>query len=315
MKVSLVVPCYNEEKNVELFFEVAEAAFRNKNINFDIVFVNDGSKDNTYAELKKIFTAHSDKVSVVNLSRNFGKEAAILAALKRVSGDYIALVDADLQQRPEIVVDMVNYLEEHEEYDVVAAYQEHRIEGKLMSGVKKLFYSLINRACDIEFHTGASDFRTFRRTVAEALINMPEYHRFSKGLFSWIVFNTHYLPYVAEARNAGETKWSVKKLIKYALEGFISFTTMPLRFATYLGMIVSVCAVLYMIFVIFKTLAFGETVQGYPTIVTLILFLSGVQLLILGILGEYLARIYVQGKGRPVYIEKEFLHQKKDLEK
>ena len=314
MKVTLVVPCYNEEKNVALFFEVADAAFQNKKIEYDIVFVNDGSKDNTYSVLKSLFTAHPDKVSVVNLSRNFGKEAAILAGLKRATGDYISLVDADLQQRPEIVVDMVNYLEEHEEYDVVAAYQEHRIEGKLMSGVKKLFYSLINKVCDIEFFAGASDFRTFRRSVAEALINMPEYHRFSKGLFSWIGFNTHYLPYVAEERNAGETKWSVKKLMKYALEGFMSFTTMPLRFATYLGMIVSLCAVLYMIFVIVKTLIFGEAVPGYPTIVTLILFLSGVQLLILGILGEYLARIYVQGKNRPVYIEKEFLHGSKEEE-
>ncbi|MBQ8634123.1 MAG: glycosyltransferase family 2 protein [Lachnospiraceae bacterium] len=310
MKVTLVVPCYNEEKNVGMFYDVAESAFCNTSFDYDIVFVNDGSRDNTFAELKKIFKAHSDRVSVVNLSRNFGKEAAILAGLKRASGDYIALVDADLQQRPEIVVDMVNYLEEHEEYDVVAAYQEHRIEGKLMSGVKKLFYSLINKVCDIEFYAGASDFRTFRRSVAEALINMPEYHRFSKGLFSWIGFNTYYLPYVAEERNAGETKWSVKKLMKYALEGFMSFTTMPLRFATYLGMIVSLCAVLYMLFVIIKTLAFGEAVPGYPTIVTLILFLSGVQLLILGILGEYLARIYVQGKNRPVYIEKEFLHAK-----
>lgn len=314
MKVTLVVPCYNEEKNVGLFYQVADAAFANKKYGYEIVFVNDGSKDNTYQELKSLFNAHPDKVSVVNLSRNFGKEAAILAGLKRASGDYIALVDADLQQRPEIVVDMVNYLEEHEEYDVVAAYQEHRIEGKLMSGVKKLFYTLINKVCDIEFYAGASDFRTFRRTVAEALINMPEYHRFSKGLFSWIGFNTYYLPYVAEERNAGETKWSVKKLIKYALEGFMSFTTMPLRFATYLGMLVSVCAVLYMVFVIIKTLIFGETVPGYPTIVTLILFLSGVQLLILGILGEYLARIYVQGKGRPVYIEKEFLHGKEETE-
>lgn len=312
MKVTLVVPCYNEENNVAKFFEVANAAFADKKYKYEIVFVNDGSKDNTYAELKKLFMAHPDKLSIVNLSRNFGKEAAILAGLKRASGDYIALVDADLQQRPEIVADMVNYLEEHEEYDVVAAYQEHRIEGKLMSGVKKLFYTLINKVCDIEFYAGASDFRTFRRTVAEALINMPEYHRFSKGLFSWIGFNTHYLPYMAEERNAGETKWSVKKLMKYALEGFMSFTTMPLRFATYLGMLVSVCAVLYMLFVIVKTLAFGETVQGYPTIVTLILFLSGVQLLILGILGEYLARIYVQGKGRPVYIEKEFLHEKEE---
>lgn len=312
MKVTLVVPCYNEEKNVGLFYQVADAAFANKKYDYEVVFVNDGSKDNTYKELKSLFKTHPDKVSVVNLSRNFGKEAAILAGLKRASGDYIALVDADLQQRPEIVVDMVNYLEEHEEYDVVAAYQEHRIEGKLMSGVKKLFYTLINKVCDIEFYAGASDFRTFRRTVAEALINMPEYHRFSKGLFSWIGFNTYYLPYVAEERNAGETKWSVKKLIKYAMEGFMSFTTMPLRFATYLGMLVSICAVLYMVFVIIKTLIFGETVPGYPTIVTLILFLSGVQLLILGILGEYLARIYVQGKGRPVYIEKEFLHEKEE---
>ena len=313
MKVTLVVPCYNEENNVGLFYDVAEAAFCNTGFNYEIVFVNDGSKDNTYIELKNLFMAHPDKVSVVNLSRNFGKEAAILAGLKRATGDYIALVDADLQQRPEIVVDMVNYLEDHEEYDVVAAYQEHRIEGKLMSGAKKLFYTLINKVCDIEFYSGASDFRTFRRTVAEALINMPEYHRFSKGLFSWIGFNTYYLPYVAEERNAGETKWSVKKLIKYAIEGFMSFTTFPLRFATYLGMLVSVCAVIYMIFVIIKTIAFGEAVQGYPTIVTLILFLSGVQLLILGILGEYLARIYVQGKNRPVYIEKEFLHENKEV--
>jgi len=309
MKVTLVVPCYNEESNVGLIYKVTEKAFSDKNFEYDMVFVNDGSKDNTYAVLKKIFKEHPEHVSVVNLSRNFGKEAAILAGLKRASGDYITIIDADLQQRPEIVVDMVNYLEEHEEYDVVAAYQEHRIEGKLMSGVKKLFYLLINKVCDIEFYAGASDFRTFRRTVAEALINMPEYHRFSKGLFSWIGFNTYYLPYVAEERNAGETKWSVKKLIKYALEGFMSFTTMPLRFATYLGMLVSLCAVIYMIFVIVKTLAFGEAVPGYPTIVTLILFLSGVQLLILGILGEYLARIYVQGKNRPVYIEKEFLHE------
>lgn len=312
MKVSLVVPCYNEEKNVELFYEVTEQAFLNKGFEYEVIFVNDGSKDGTYKELKKIFTAHPDKVSVINLSRNFGKEAAILAGLKRADGDYISLVDADLQQRPEIVLDMVHYLEENEDYDVVAAYQEHRIEGKLMSGVKKLFYTLINKVCDIEFYSGASDFRTFRKTVKEAIINMPEYHRFSKGIFSWVGFNTHYLPYVAEARNAGETKWSVKKLIKYAIEGFISFTTFPLRFATYLGMIVSICAVIYMGIVIVKTLAFGESVQGYPTIVSLILFLSGVQLLILGIVGEYLARIYVQGKNRPVYIEKEYLHDNQE---
>lgn len=307
--VSLVIPCYNEENNIRPFFEAAQGAFQSVSIEYEFVFVNDGSKDGTLRELKALFKEYPKLVSVVNLSRNFGKEAAILAGLKRAGGDYISLVDADLQQRPEIVADMVNYLEAHEEYDVVAAYQERRIEGKLMSGVKNLFYILINKICDIELYAGASDFRTFRRTVAEALIAMPEYHRFSKGLFSWIGFHTHYLPYVAEERNSGETKWSVKKLFQYGIEGFMSFTTFPLRFATYLGMFVSLAALVYMIFVIVKTLFLGETVQGYPTIVTLILFLSGVQLLILGIMGEYLAKIYVQGKNRPVYIEKEFLQR------
>jgi len=283
MKVSLVVPCYNEEDNVRTFYDVTAKAFEHTDITYEIIFVNDGSKDNTYTELKKLYAEHSECVSVVNLSRNFGKEAAMLAGMKRSSGECISIVDADLQQRPELVVDMVKFLEEHEEYDVVAAYQEQRIEGKVMSGAKKLFYKFMNRVCDIEFYAGASDFRTFRRTVAEALTNMTEYYRFSKGLFSWIGFQTYYMPYKAEERHAGETKWSVKKLMKYALEGFISFTTFPLRFATYLGVFVSLCAVIYMCVVVGQTLIFGVDVPGYPTIVVLILFLSGVQLLILGI--------------------------------
>ena len=180
MKVSLVVPCFNEEDNVRRFYEVATSAFQDTDIAYELLFVNDGSRDNTYAELKKIYQENPARVSVINLSRNFGKEADMLAGLKRASGEYVSIIDADLQQRPEIVVDMVRYLEEHEEYDVVAAYQEQRIEGKMMSGVKKLFYKFMNRVCDIEFYAGASDFRTFRRTVADALINMPEYFRFSK---------------------------------------------------------------------------------------------------------------------------------------
>lgn len=307
MKVSLVVPCYNEESNVRPFFEATQKAFQDKISDYEIIYVNDGSKDNTCEILGQIYKANLEYVSVINFSRNFGKEAAILAGMKRAKGDLITIIDADLQQRPEIVVDMVNFLSEHIEYDVVAAYQERRIEGKLVSGMKNIFYSLINKVCDIEFFSGASDFRTFRRSVVEAIIAMPEYFRFSKGIFSWVGFNVYYLPYVAEERNAGETKWSLKKLIKYAIEGFISFTTFPLKIATYLGIIISLGAIIYMCTIVVQTIFFGVDIPGYPTIVVLILFLSGVQLLILGIIGEYLARIYIQGKNRPIYIEKEYL--------
>lgn len=307
MKLSLVVPCYNEEENVFPFFNAVMKAFEKEEFDYEIIFVNDGSKDNTLKKLKEIYNDFSDRAAVINFSRNFGKEAAVLAGLKRASGDYTAIIDADLQQRPEIVATMVNFLEEHEEYDVVAAYQEKRIEGKVMSSAKKMFYALINKVCDIEFYSGASDFRTLRRKVVEALISMPEYFRFSKGLFSWVGFETYYLPYRAEERNAGESKWSVKKLIKYAVEGFISFTTFPLKIATYLGAVISLLSIMYMFIVIVQKLFFSINIPGYPTIIVLILFLGGVQLLILGIIGEYLARIYIQGKNRPIYIEKEFL--------
>ncbi|MDO4305136.1 MAG: glycosyltransferase family 2 protein [Bacillota bacterium] len=313
MKLSLVVPCYNEEENVFPFFDAVMKVFDKKAFDYEIIFINDGSKDNTLTKLKEIYNNFSDKAAVINFSRNFGKEAAVLAGLKRASGDYTAIIDADLQQKPEIVVTMVNFLEEHEEYDVVAAYQEKRIEGKVMSGAKKMFYALINKVCDIEFYSGASDFRTLRRRVVEALISMPEYFRFSKGLFSWVGFETYYLPYMAEERNAGESKWSVKKLIRYAIEGFISFTTFPLKIATYLGALISLLSIMYMFVVIVQKLFFSINIPGYPTIIVLILFLGGVQLLILGIIGEYLARIYIQGKNRPIYIEKEFFGIRNNL--
>lgn len=306
MKISLVVPCFNEQDNVELFFQSVLRAFDGKIKQYEIIFINDGSKDNTLNNLKKIYESYPERVAVIDFSRNFGKEAAVLAGLKRATGDYITIIDADLQQRPEIVTNMIEFLNNNEEYDAVAAYQEKRIEGKAVSAAKSLFYRLINKVCDIEFYSGASDFRTFRRKVVEALISMPEYFRFSKGLFSWVGFNTYYMPYQAEKRNAGESKWSIKKLIKYAIEGFISFTTFPLKIATYLGAVISTLSIAYMIAVIIQKLFFSIDIPGYPTIIVLILFLGGIQLLILGIIGEYLARIYIQGKNRPIYIEKNF---------
>ena len=310
MKLSLIIPCYNEQDNIMPFFEETVRAFQNmpKAVrSLEMIFVNDGSSDMTSKNLKELYNSYSSVVTVVEFSRNFGKEAAMLAGLRHATGDFITIIDADLQQRPEIVVKMVEHLLENEDCDMVAAYQEERIEGKLMTFMKNTFYKFINAASEIDFFRGASDFRTFRRNVAEAILSMPEYYRFSKGIFSWIGFNTYFMPYVAEERFSGTTKFSFFKSLKYALEGIIAFTTLPLKLATGVGVFTFALSILYMLVVIIQKLFFGVDVPGYATIVVLILFLGGLQLLLLGVVGEYLARTYIQGKNRPVYIEKEVL--------
>lgn len=310
MKLSLVIPCYNEEENIRDFYNEAKRVLEKEPYDYELVFVNDGSKDATQAELEKVFELHEADVVVETFSRNFGKEAAIYAGFQKATGDYVTVIDADLQQRPETVVKMVKILQDNEEFDCVAAYQEKRQEGRIVSGLKNLFYKIINRTSEIEFFPGASDFRTFRRPVVEAILSLPEYHRFSKGIFSWVGFNTCYIPYTAERRNAGETKWSISKLFKYAVEGFISYTTFPLKIATGLGLFTSLCAIIYLFVVVIQKLCVGNPVPGYPTIVVLILLLGGIQLTILGIIGEYLARMYIQEKHRPIYIEKKLLDYK-----
>lgn len=312
MKLSLVVPCYNEEENIRDFYNAARQVFEAEDYEYELVFVNDGSRDRTQEELEKVFALREANVIVETFSRNFGKEAAIYAGFQKATGDFITVIDADLQQRPETVVKMVKILLDNEEFDCVAAYQEKRQEGKFVSKLKDLFYRLINRTSEIEFYPGASDFRTFRRPVVDAILSLPEYHRFSKGIFSWVGFNTCYIPYTAEKRNAGETKWSISKLFKYAVEGFISYTTFPLKIATGLGLFTSLCAIIYLFVVVIQKLCVGNPVPGYPTIVVLILLLGGIQLTILGIIGEYLARMYIQEKHRPIYIEKKLLDYKKN---
>ncbi len=304
MKLSLVIPCYNEELNIRPFYDAAVNAFSGMGYRFELVFVNDGSKDGTYQELKKLCEEKKTAVTVLNFSRNFGKEAAIYAGLQSARGEYIALIDADLQQRPEIVAQMAAILDEHEEYDCVTAYQEYRKEGRMMGWFKDNFYKIINKMCDIEFVSGASDFRTFRRCVADAVLSLPECDRFSKGIFSWVGFETFYIPYTVEERYAGETKWSFWKLVKYAVSGMVSFSTFPLKIATFMGGFVSALAIFYMITVVIQKLVFSIDIPGYPTIIVLILLLGGLQLMILGILGEYIARGYMQGKKRPVYVLK-----------
>ena len=312
MKLSLVVPCYNEEENIRDFYNAARQVLEAEDYEYELVFVNDGSRDRTQEELEKVFALGEANVIVETFSRNFGKEAAIYAGFQKATGDFITVIDADLQQRPETVVKMVKLLQDNEEFDCVAAYQEKRQEGRIVSKLKDLFYRLINRTSEIEFYPGASDFRTFRRPVVDAILSLPEYHRFSKGIFSWVGFNTCYIPYTAEKRNAGETKWSISKLFKYAVEGFISYTTFPLKIATGLGLFTSLCAIIYLFVVVIQKLCVGNPVPGYPTIVVLILLLGGIQLTILGIIGEYLARMYIQEKHRPIYIEKKLLDYKKN---
>ena len=300
MKLSLVVPCYNEEETVHLFQEAVIGAFADCGYDYEIIFVNDGSKDNTLFRLKKIHGAQKCPVKVVSFSRNFGKESAIYAGMKHAVGDYVSLIDADLQQRPEIVRDMVRMLDENPQYDVVAAYQDRRGESKVLSFFKKNFYKTINRLSNVKLHPDASDFRTFRRCVAQNIIDLAEYHRFSKGIFAWVGYETCFIPYTACERVAGTTKWSFRKLLNYAIDGIIGYSTAPLRMATYLGGVTAIAAVLYLLWVIIEKLFFGIAVPGYATIIVLILALGAMQLICIGIIGEYVGRTFEQSKERPI---------------
>jgi len=307
MKLSLVVPCYNEAENIALFQDAAMGAFSGCGYDYEIVFVDDGSKDATLHNMKKLFAAQKCPVKVVSFSRNFGKEAALYAGLSHASGEYICLIDADLQQRPEIAREMVNTLDENPEYDVVAAYQDRRGEGKILSFFKKSFYAVINRLSDVTLRSDASDFRTFRRSVAESILALGEYHRFSKGIFSWVGYETCYIPYTACKRAAGKTKWSFGKLMNYAIDGIIGFSTKPLRFATYFGMFTALAAAIYLIVVVLQKLIVGIDIPGYATIIVLILLLGSIQLFCIGIIGEYVGKTFEQSKQRPVYVTKEIL--------
>ena len=307
MKLSLVIPCYNEQDNVELFYNTATEVFKDKGFDYELIFVNDGSRDQTMDKLRHIYEISDENVKVVGFSRNFGKESAIYAGLKESRGEMVCLIDADMQQRPELVLDMMAVLDKDPNYDAVACYQEGRRESKILSAFKNCFYKIINKISEIEFKSGASDFRLLRRRVVDAVLSMSEYHRFSKGIFSWVGFNTYYMPYIVEDRANGTSKWNFAKLFKYAMDGIIAFTTTPLKIATYIGLTSSAASIIYMIVVIIQKLAFGIKVPGYATTVVLILLLGGLQLFCIGMVGEYLARTYIETKHRPIYIAKEVL--------
>ena len=307
MILSLIVPCYNEAENVSAFQEAVINAFQECDYDYEIIFVNDGSRDATLHNLKKLYAAQKCPVKVISFSRNFGKEAGLYAGLQHACGEYISLIDADLQQRPEIVRDMVKILDDQPDTDVVAAYQDRRGEGKILSFFKKSFYAIINMLSSVTLQPDASDFRTFRRSVRDSILELAEYHRFSKGIFAWVGYNTHFIPYTACERAAGTTKWSFWKLVNYAIEGIIGYSTAPLRLATCLGIVTGIAAILYLFMVILEKLLLGIAVPGYATIIVLILLLGAVQLFCIGIIGEYVGRTFEQSKDRPIYIAKEIL--------
>lgn len=305
MDLSIVVPCYNEEGNVELFYEEVQKVFKGKKIKYEIVFVNDGSSDNTLDRLTNIVDQKKQNIKVINFSRNFGKEAAMYAGLKEAEGELVTIIDADLQQRPELILRMIDILNENEQFDSVAAFQEVRKEGKVLTFFKDTFYKVINSMSTVPFVQGASDFRTFRRKVVDSILELSEYHRFSKGIFSFVGYNTYYLPYEVEERNSGTSKWNFFKLFNYAIDGIVAFTTSPLRAPFYISIVTFLVGFIYFIVALFKG------VSEFTVILLVMLFLFSLLFMVVGVIGEYLSRTNIQVKQRPIYIVKERLESKK----
>ena len=304
-KISVVVSCYNEEEAIPLFYkEINKIINKMKNVNFEIIFVDDGSKDKTLDVCKDLHKKDK-KVKYISFSRNFGKEAAMLAGLEYASGDYVTLMDADLQDPPALLPEMYKILEESN-YDCVGTRRVTRKgEPPIRSFFARCFYKLINKMSKVEMVDGARDYRFMTRQMVDSIINMKEYNRYSKGLFSFVGYKTKWLEYENIERVAGETKWSFWKLFKYALEGIVAFTTAPLAIASIIGIILFLLSLIAIIFIIIKTLIFGDPVGGWPSLACILLCVSGIQLLCMGIIGQYLAKTYLETKRRPIYIIKE----------
>lgn len=306
MKISLVVPCYNEQESIPLFYDALEQIKPQlRGYDLEYYFVNDGSKDNTLNELRQLHEQHPDSVHYISFSRNFGKEAALYAGLQAATGDYVAVMDVDLQDPPEQLPEMLAGIED-EGYDVVGTRRVDRTgEPVIRSFFSNMFYKLINKMSNTQFVSGVRDYRLMTRQVVDAILEMSEYNRFSKGLFSWVGFNVKYLEYKNRDRVAGETSWSFWGLLKYSIEGFVNFSEAPLAFASWLGAFSSFVSVISIIFIVVRKLVYGGSVNGWASEISIILLIGGIQLLCLGIVGRYIGNIYLEVKKRPVYIIKE----------
>ena len=303
--LAIVVPCYNEEETIHPFLEACQAVERQmaNQLTFNYYFVNDGSKDRTLEVLRQV-SKQFENVHYLSFSRNFGKEAGLLAGLEAAEGDYVTVMDADLQDPPELLIEM--YAKIQEGYDVVGTRRADRKgEPPIRSLFAKAFYWLINKVSDTEMVDGARDFRLMRRPMVDAIMELSEYNRFSKGIFAWVGFETEYLEYKNVERVAGETSWNVWSLFKYSIEGIVNFSDAPLNIAFIGGLLSWILAFIMMILIVIRTLVFGDPTSGWPSLMTVILFLGGFQLLTIGILGKYIGKIFMETKKRPIYVIKE----------
>lgn len=303
--LSVVVPCYNEEEVLPIFYEeLIKEANNLSELDLEIIFVNDGSKDKTINILKQL-REKDTRVHYLSFSRNFGKEAAIYAGLKRSTGDYVVLMDADLQDPPSLLSTMYQVVKT-EGYDSVATRRSTRKgEPLIRSFFARMFYRIIQKISQTEIVDGARDYRLMKRQVVDAILEMSEYNRFTKGIFGWVGFETKWIEYVNVERVAGETKWSFLKLFKYSLEGIVAFSTAPLAIASIFGVIFCLIAILLIIFIIIRTVIWGDPTSGWPSLVCIISLIGGVQMLCIGILGQYLSKTYLETKNRPIFIIKE----------
>jgi len=306
--LSVIIPCYNEEENISYFYEELmknKDFFEKRELDLEMIYINDGSSDNTAEEIKKLHEA-DNRVKMISFSRNFGKEAAIYAGFKKAAGDYAVMMDADLQDPPSLLPEMFGYIDQG--YDSVATRRVSRKgEPVIRSFFARCFYKLINKLSKTEIVDGARDYRLMTRQMVDSILSMGEYNRFSKGIYGWVGFKTKWVEFENVERAKGETKWSFWGLFKYSLEGIVSFSTAPLSLASWMGVLFCVLAIILIIFIIIRTSIFGDPTDGWPSLVCIISLISGVQLLCLGIIGQYLSRTYLEVKNRPLYIVKEEL--------
>lgn len=303
-KVSIIVPCYNEEESIPLFYKEIKNVFSKINYKLELIFIEDGSKDKTL-ELIRNLSKEDKEVNFISLSRNFGKEAAMWAGLKHATGDFVTVMDCDLQDPPSLIPEMLRLIEE-ESYDVVGTRRVTRKgEPPIRSLFARMFYKIINKMSKVEMVDGARDFRMMTRQVVDNLLTLKEYNRYSKGLFSFVGFKTKWLEYENIERVAGETKWSFWKLFIYAIDGIVAFSTAPLTIAATFGLLFCFIAFIMIIFIIVKTLVYGDPTSGWPSLACIIFMANGIELLCIGIIGEYLSKTYLEVKNRPVYIIKE----------
>lgn len=302
LTITLVVPCYNEENVLERFYEEITTMLNNELISYELIFINDGSKDRTKEILVKL-AEQDEKLFYVSFSKNFGKEAAMLAGLTYAKGDAVIIMDADLQHPPALIPEMVQAYQNG--YDQVIAKRDRKGDTKVRSIISSVYYKLINKLVDVELENGIGDFRLLSRRAVDSLLSLQEYNRFSKGLFSWIGFKEYIINYENVIRDEGESKWTFPKLLNYGIDGVISFNDKPLRISIYLGLIITVLDVLYVVIMLFQILFNGIAVPGYFTTISSILLLGGIQLIFLGVIGEYIGRIYYEAKRRPHFIIEE----------